>query len=109
MPAYIVFIRDETLDAAELAEYSAQVGPSFDGHDVKFLADYGTIETLEGHEIEGAVILQFPDMDAARAWYRGPEYQAVAQHRFKGSRYRGFIIQDQRPDLTRTGGHDACR
>lgn len=93
MQAYVVFMRDEMVDAAEFDEYSARVGASFDGHDVKFLADYGAIETLEGDEIEGAVILEFPSMDAARAWYRSPEYQAAAQHRFQGARYRGFIVE----------------
>lgn len=93
MPAYVVFTRDETVDPVALEEYSAKVAASFEGHDVKFLADYGTIETLEGNDIEGAVILEFPSMDAARAWYRSPEYQATAQHRFRGARYRGFIVE----------------
>lgn len=93
MPAYVVFMRDEMVDRVEFEEYAAKVDASFEGHNVKFLADYGTIETLEGAEIEGAVILEFPDMDAARAWYRSPEYQATAQHRFQGARYRGFIVE----------------
>lgn len=92
MPAYVVFMRDETVDPDELAEYSAKADASFAGHEMTPLADYGAIETLEGDEIEGAVILEFPDMDAARAWYRSPEYQATAQHRFRGARYRGFIV-----------------
>lgn len=83
MPAYVVFVRDETVNPVELEEYSAKVGASFEGHDVKFLADYGTIETLEGGEIEGAVISN-PDMDAARSWCRSSEYQATARHRFQG-------------------------
>lgn len=93
MAAYVVFMRDETLNPVELEKYSADVDVSFEGHDVTFLADYGTIETLEGHAIEGAVILQFPNMAAARAWYRSPEYQEAAQHRFRGARYRGFIVE----------------
>lgn len=95
MQAYVVFMRDETVDAAEFEAYSAKVGASFDGRDVKYLADYGSIETLEGNPIEGAVILEFPDMDAARAWYRSPEYQQIVQHRFRGARYRGFIVEGQ--------------
>ena len=92
MPAYAVFTREETIDQVELYEYFAKVDASFADHPMKLLADYGAIETLEGDEIEGAVILEFPDVEAARAWYRSPEYQAVAEHRFKGSRYRGFIV-----------------
>ncbi len=93
MLAYVVFMRDEMIDRGEFEQYSVAVDASFEGRNVKFLADYGTIETLEGAEIEGAVILEFPDMDAARAWYRSPEYQATAQHRFRGARYRGFIVE----------------
>jgi uncharacterized protein (DUF1330 family) len=93
MPAYAVFTRDETVDPVELRKYFAKVDGSFDDHPMKVLVDYGRIETLEGEEIEGAVILEFPDIDAARAWYHSPEYQAVAQHRFNGSRYRGFIVE----------------
>ena len=93
MTAYVVFTRDETVDPVEFEQYTAKVDASFDGHDVTLLADYGRLETLEGDEIEGAVVLAFPTMDAARAWYRSPEYQATAQHRFNGARYRGFIVE----------------
>ncbi|MDR7126448.1 DUF1330 domain-containing protein [Pseudotabrizicola sp. 4114] len=92
MPAYVVFMRDETVDPVALAEYSAKADASFEGHAMTLLADYGPLEVLEGDKIEGAVILEFPDMDAARAWYFSPDYQATAQHRFRGARYRGFIV-----------------
>lgn len=48
MEAFVVFTREETTDPEELATYSAGVGPSFDGHDVTFLAAYGAMEHLEG-------------------------------------------------------------
>ena len=41
--------------------------------------------------VEGAwpytrtVLIQFPSLDDANAWYRSDEYQALAQHRFKAS------------------------
>ena len=60
MEAFVVFTREETTDPEELATYSAGVGPSFDGHDVTFLAAYGAMEHLEGPPVEGAVILRFP-------------------------------------------------
>jgi uncharacterized protein (DUF1330 family) len=37
-----------------------------------------------------AVILRFPDEAEARRWYESPEYQAIAQHRWRGS--RGTVI-----------------
>jgi uncharacterized protein (DUF1330 family) len=93
MTAYVVFIKEQTINQSELDVYSASVASSFRGHEVKVLAAYGTYEVLEGPAMEGAVMLEFESIDAAQAWYRSPAYQAVAQHRFKGAAYRGFIIQ----------------
>jgi uncharacterized protein (DUF1330 family) len=93
MTAYIVFTREKTLDPAELATYAEMVPATRTGHDLTALARYGDFEVLEGDPIEGAVILQFPTFAAAKAWYGSPAYQAAAQHRFAGARYRAFIIE----------------
>lgn len=93
MTAYIVFIRESTEDAIELGRYSASVKPSFEGHPVSFLAMYGTHETLEGTPVEGVVIISFPTMAEAKAWYDSPAYQEVAQHRFKGATYRVVVVE----------------
>ena len=84
MEAFVVFTREEAIDSDALATYSAGVGPSFDGHDVTFLATYREIKHLEGTPVEGAVILRFPKMQAARDWYDSPAYQTIAAHRFDG-------------------------
>jgi len=39
------------------------------------------------------VIVEFPDMDAARAWYNSPAYQDARQHRFQGADYRVILTQ----------------
>jgi Domain of unknown function (DUF1330) len=54
---------------------------------------YGKIETLEGPSTEGAVILKFPTVDAAKDWYSSPVYQDVARHRFLGADYRVFVVE----------------
>jgi uncharacterized protein (DUF1330 family) len=93
MSAYMIFTRDKTLDPHELATYSKDVPPTFAGHEVKFLALYGTHEDLEGPSTEGTVVLEFPTIEAAKAWYNGPAYQAVREHRFKGATYRVVLVQ----------------
>lgn len=97
MSAYVVFIKEEVTDQSELDAYSREVGGSFEGRNLKFLATYGALETLEGPPVQGAVILEFPDMEAARAWYGSEKYQAAAAHRFRGARYRGFIVESREP------------
>ncbi|MBS3929128.1 MAG: DUF1330 domain-containing protein [Sphingomonadales bacterium] len=93
MPAYIVFIKEREHDAGAMATYATAAGPSLGGHSAKPLAYYGAIETLEGPEAQGSVIIEFPDMEAARAWYQSDAYQAARAHRFAGADYRVFITQ----------------
>ncbi|MDM4018142.1 DUF1330 domain-containing protein [Roseiconus lacunae] len=93
MAAYIVFIREKTLDKSELETYWQKAPEAMEGHPVKPLAAYGSHVTLEGPEVEGVVIAGFPTMEEARAWYDSPAYQEAAQHRFRGAVYRGLIVE----------------
>jgi uncharacterized protein (DUF1330 family) len=93
MSAYLIFTREETRDAQELATYSKEVPATLAGHPVKVLALYGKHEDLEGADTEGTVVLEFPNAAAAKAWYDGPEYRKVREHRFKGSTYHVILIE----------------
>jgi uncharacterized protein (DUF1330 family) len=93
MTAYVVLTRLHTSDPAELATYSQKAGLARAGHALTALAAYGKHEVLEGAPIEGAVILSFPTMDEARAWYTSPAYQEAKAHRLKGSDYQIFLIE----------------
>ena len=48
---------------------------------------------IEGPEAQGSVIIEFPTMDEARAWYQSEAYQAARAVRFQGADYRVFITQ----------------
>jgi uncharacterized protein (DUF1330 family) len=93
MSAYLIFTRDHTLDARELATYAAQVPATLAGHESKVLALYGAHEDLEGASTEGTVILEFPSVEAAKGWYDSAAYREVRQHRFKGGSYRVTLVQ----------------
>ena len=93
MSAYLVFTREQTLDAAELEIYWREIKDTFAGHEVKVLVSYGPHEDLEGPATEGTVIAEFPTMEAAKAWYDSPAYRAVRVHRQKGAVYRGLLVQ----------------
>ncbi len=60
-------------DAGKLAEYGPEAKAA-GGHPLKLLAPYGKIDLVEGERPEGAVIIEFPDMAAARAWYDSPAF-----------------------------------
>ena len=98
--AYVIFIREKTTDPSALKRYSANVGKSFQGHQIQFLVAYGAHEVLEGSPVEGVVVLEFPDMAAAKAWYESPAYQEAAKHRFAGAKYQAILVQGHETSAT---------
>jgi hypothetical protein len=51
------------------------------------------LETLEGPPTEGAVVVKYPTIDAAKGWCSSPVHQDVARHRFLGADYRVFVVE----------------
>lgn len=93
MAAYIIFTREKMRDPEALAAYAKQSAGTIAGHQVKPHVVYGKHEVLEGAAIEGIVVLEFPTMEAAKAWYDSPAYRAARELRFKGADYRCVIVQ----------------
>ena len=86
MSAYLVFIREATLDPSALATYAGQVAattrrvmPS------RHWPSVGGSRRWKGADAESVALFEFPSFEAARAWYDSPAYRAVREHRFTGS------------------------
>ena len=94
MPAYLICLREgAVLDTAAMGTYQrmnreqpAQPRPTP-------LVVYGAIDALEGAAPDGVVVLQFPTVEDARAWYHSPEYQAALPHRKNAADHRVLIVQ----------------
>jgi uncharacterized protein (DUF1330 family) len=97
MRAYIVYIRDRITDADEFRKYEGAAPAASTGHPGTPLAVYGSIETLEGPPVDGAVIIEFPSVIEAQAAYYDPRYQEALKHRLKGAEYRMFIVEGVSP------------
>jgi uncharacterized protein (DUF1330 family) len=93
MATYMVFTRESTNNPAELDTYSQKVGNTLAGRPITVLAAYGHHEVVEGPEVEGVVILEFPSFEAAKAWYQSSAYREVREHRFRGATYRAVIVE----------------
>jgi uncharacterized protein (DUF1330 family) len=93
MSAYVIFMREKTKDPAELDLYRQKVVAAREGHNLKALARYSKVESLEGAPVEGVVILEFPTFEEARAWYDSDAYKAARKHRFLGADYRALIVE----------------
>ena len=93
MATYMIFTRESTSSAEELATYSAKVPPTLAGRPMTPHVVYGKHEVLEGPPIEGVVVLEFPTAADAKAWYDSPAYGEAREHRFKGAEYRVVMVE----------------
>jgi len=94
MPAYLVVTRESAIrDPSEIDTYSRMNRENPRDPSLTPLVLYGELERLEGDGPEAVVVLQFPTMEEARAWYNSPAYQAALVHRRKGADWRAFIVQ----------------
>ena len=81
MTAYL--ISDVTVRNADAFQaYRTRAAASIAQHGGKYLARGGEIETLEGAWSPRAVIIvEFPSLEQARAWYGSPEYASALEVR----------------------------
>ena len=77
----------------EYAEYVQLDTPLIEAAGGRFLVRGGNTEVLEGNFKERHVVVEFPDMAAARAFYLSPSYQRVAQIRFTNADSDMLIVE----------------
>ncbi len=97
MPAYVVITKTRTRDPIQLAEYAKEAQNFMAGHAATYLARFGACEVKEGAAVEGVAIIEFPTLEAAKAWYESPAYQGASQHRFRGGDYNIVIVDGLAP------------
>ena len=94
MAAYFIFIREEpTHDQAEMEAYWRKLAEGPKDPNLRVASMYGALETVEGEDPDAIVLLEFPNAEAARAWYDSPAYQAAAAHRRRSGRWRGILVE----------------
>ena len=93
MPAYV--ISDVTFRNPDAVEsYRSRAAASIAHYGGRYVARGGAVEVLEGDWTpERIIIVEFPDMERARAWYRSPEYATALQVR-DAALTRNLILVD---------------
>jgi uncharacterized protein (DUF1330 family) len=77
MSAYII-ARVEVTDWARYREYTKETSAAIARYGGKFIIRGGEITTLEGEpETRRLVVIEFPSLDQAKAFYHSPEYTRV--------------------------------
>lgn len=69
------------LDEAAYGRYRDLAPAAFAKYGAKFLARGGASEVFEGPAYSRHVVIEFPDLQSAKACYQSPEYQAARAER----------------------------
>lgn len=67
----------EVRDPERYKDYVSTAKPAFERYGAKFLARGGEYHVMEGKGRPRNVVIEFPSVEAARACYDSPEYQAA--------------------------------
>lgn len=77
MSAYaLAHLRTPTANE-DVFTYIERIQDTMDPYHGRFLVHGDDVEVMEGDWPGTVVILEFPDMEAARSWYASPAYQEI--------------------------------
>ena len=94
MPAYVIASVTDAWDQAKLVEYRERNTDAVARHGGRFVARGGRHEILEGdYEPVRVVIMEFPDLDAARGWYESDDYAPLRELRRSASKTDIFMVE----------------
>jgi uncharacterized protein (DUF1330 family) len=110
MPAAyaIAHLHDPQVNA-DVIEYLDRIQSTLDPFGGRFTVHGATVEVREGAWPGTVVVIAFPDVDAARAWYDSPAYREILPLRTQHITGSAIIVEgvDADYDVTRTA--DALR
>lgn len=97
-PGFVV-VDVEVQDAAAYAAYRAKAPATLQRHGGRYIVRGGDLTHREpGWDVSRFVILQFPSVADAKAWYDSPEYQAILPIRLKSTKSRLMIVEGLDPN-----------
>jgi uncharacterized protein (DUF1330 family) len=103
MTAYaIAHLRTPTANP-EVFAYLERIQATMDPFEGRFLVHGKQVEEIEGSWPGTIVIIEFPDVERARAWYDSPAYRAILPLRTRNIEGETIIVEGVRP------GHDAAK
>ena len=94
MPAYVIADVRDARDQEALVEYRRGNTESVARHGGSFVVRGGAMELLEGEwDTRRIVIVEFPDMAAARGWYESEDYAPLKALRRSASDTNIILVE----------------
>jgi uncharacterized protein (DUF1330 family) len=92
LPGYVVAEVDVT-DPATFKQYADKAPGTIAQYGGHYIIRGGKNTSLEGDAPKRFVVIQFENVEKAKAWEHSPEYEAIKPIRHKSAKSRVFIIE----------------
>ena len=90
----LVIVDVRVTDPARFEEYKKLVPATLTPYGGKFLARGGRVDVLEGDWApKRIVIIEFPSVERARAWWASEEYRVPKQMRIESADTRMIVVE----------------
>lgn len=109
MPAYAIASLHDAVPHPEIAEYLERIPSTFEPYGGRFLVHATPHEVKEGDWHGGIVVIGFPDIAEARAWWDSPAYQEIAPLRSRHIEGNIILVEGVPDDYAPTGAAQAVR
>jgi uncharacterized protein (DUF1330 family) len=94
MPAYVIACVKDAWNQDKLVEYREGNTDAVARHGGRFVARGGEQEILEGdYSPLRVVIIEFPELEAAKGWYHSDDYAPLRELRRSASTTDIFVVQ----------------
>jgi uncharacterized protein (DUF1330 family) len=87
----------EVTDMEGIRPYSAAVESTFTPFGGRYVVRGGKVASLEGNPARRVIMIAFPSMEQAQAWYDSPAYREILPIRHRSANSRVFILQGMTP------------
>ncbi len=93
MTAYAVGQLEAVSVGADIVAYLERIDATLEPFQGHFIIHGGWRHTLEGTSRGDLVVIAFPDLDSAKAWYASPAYQAILPLRTRNAISDVYLIE----------------
>ncbi len=102
MTAYAIAHLEDVWLGPEIIDYIKRIDGTLAPYDGRFLIHGATPEIVEGPWPGDLVVIAFPDIERARAWYGSPAYREILPLRTENSRGVTMIVTGVEPGYRAT-------
>ena len=89
-----VLIDSEVTDEALFAEFRGRVAATIEAYGGKYLVRGGATEVIEGEWMpDRIVVVEFDNVEQARAWLNSPQYTEIKEIRTKSANASVIIVE----------------